>query len=271
MHILEFTFAPWLCLVIILTCFLLAGSAGHNVFFIVWVIPLMLLALCGAFIHNQYQKGRSEEVVLGALCFTAVMAGLIVGAYAHFTSLREFWRLGQGASYFNVLPSELAAGKSDASSLVFTNTSRVDTTKTYGLVDGHSATGSVYCVAPVSAGDMAAETRVQYWAAGIDCCFPRSDFHCGQAQNEDAHGGIVLYAEERSSPLWQQAVNGAQKAYGIQAGDNYLLIKWIVDPIRHRERLWHSAVNLFLIFGGVYLLISSIVACSIMPAFNQKG
>merc|ERR1719291_375313 len=167
-----------------------------------------------AFIHNRLRYGKTAEVALGVLCAVAVLAAMIVGLYAHFTSLRQYWRLGQGASFFNVLPTERAAGKADATSLVFTNETRVDVSKTYGFVDGNSPTGTIYCVAPVSSGLADVEQRTQFWAAGLDCCYPRSDFHCGQAGNPDAHGALVFNSYERAAPEWDLAVNGAQTAWG---------------------------------------------------------
>lgn len=199
--------------------FLLAGAAEQNAFFIVWVIPSLLLGLCGLFIWNKHKNGRNADVVLGVLCATAIIAALIVSTYAHSSWLYQYWQLGHGASYFNVIPSELAAGRSDASSIVFTNASRVDTAHTYGFVDANSATGDLYCVAPIATGDAVTDMRVQYWAAGIDCCFPRSNFHCGEAANVEAHGALVFSRKERNRPQWDLAIAGAQKAYGLQVGE----------------------------------------------------
>lgn len=42
------------------------------------------------------------------------------------------------------------------------------------------------------------------------------------------------------------------------------LVKWVNDPVRYRKRLWQHSVWLFGVFSGVYLLISAMVACSVI-------
>lgn len=266
-NIWEMILLPWLCLVLVLTCFLLAGSSDQIA--IMFFVPLVLLGLSGAFTYSRYQQGRNGEVVLGLLCIVAIILGVAVGGYAHATILAEYWRLGRGASYANVLPTELAAGKNDATTLEFTEGTRVDTVKTYGFVDGRSNSGTIYCVAPISTGDPA-ETRIQFWAAGTECCFPRENFDCGEVSDAEARGAVVWPKSYSEKAGFQNAIQGAEKTYNVQAGDDYLLVKWVKDPVDWRNSLWNHTMVLFWVFSGVYLLLSAMIGCALFPQLKQN-
>jgi len=260
-NIWELVLVPWAFLVLILLCYLLGGAHGKPI--VLWVIPIVLVALAGAFIRYHYQQGNNAEVVLGILCITAVCIGLVVGVYSVVRSLREFHRLSQGASYFNVLPSEPALSKNDATTLVFTNTSEVDPSRALGFVDAHMTVATTYCVAPVSNGDEG--NRIQFWAAGINCCERRGNFQCGAATVANAHGAIVHPEALQEAEGFRLAVSAAEAAYGLTSGEQYLLLDWNKDPVGYRDGLWSNTLTLFLIFGAVYLVISVMIGCALMP------
>jgi len=262
----ELILVPWALLDLILICYLLGGAHGKTT--VLWLIPVVLITLSAAFLRHHYKAGNNSEVVLGVLCLTAILIALVVGLYSVFRSLNEFYRLSQGASYFNVLPSEPAAGKMDATTLDFTDTTRVDTQRTFGFVDAQMTMAMTYCVAPVSNGEETGRTRVQFWAAGIDCCESRGNFQCGEANNALAHGGIALPKDLAEARGFQMAVSGAKSAYGLLAADKLVLLKWSKSPVTYRDSLYSSTVTLYLIFGGVYLVISSMIGCALMPVIG---
>jgi hypothetical protein len=262
----ELVFIPWVLLVLILGCFFLGGASGQPI--ALGFMSLVLLVLSGAFIRWHYKRGNNAEVVLGLLCFAAIVTGLFVGLYAVFRYLEEYHRLSQGASYFNVFPTELAAGKSDATTISFTSDTAVDQNTTYGYYDVRSL--DTYCVAPVSDGIKFGDGIIQYWAAGVNCCDARGNFRCGAASDRQAHGAFVLPTEWKDHPGYSAAVKGAEAAYGVKSGSKYLLVQWAQDPVAYRNRLWTSAGMLFTIFGSVYLLISLMIGCALLPALMPK-
>lgn len=262
----ELILAPWVLLALILGCFFLGGANGQPV--VLGIMPLVLLVLCGAFIRWHYKRGNNAEVVLGLLCFAAIVTGLFVGLFAIFRYLQEYHRLSQGASYFNVFPNELAAGKSDATTISFTSDTAVDQNTTYGYLDVRSL--ATYCVAPVSDGIKLGDGNIQYWAAGVNCCEPRGKFTCGAASDRKAHAAFVLPTAWKDHPGFSAAVKGAEAAYGVKSGSKYLLVQWAQDPVGYRNRLWTSAGMLFIIFGSVYLLISLMIGCALLPALAPK-
>mmetsp|Transcript_72157 Transcript_72157/g.167220 ORF Transcript_72157/g.167220 Transcript_72157/m.167220 type:complete len:318 (-) Transcript_72157:97-1050(-) len=260
-NIWELVLVPWAFLVVILFCYLLGGAHGKPA--VLWVIPIVLIGLSVLFIRYHYKHGNNAEVVLGVLCITAVVIGLVVSIYSTLRSLREYHRLSQGASYFNVLPSEAAVGKSDATTLQFTNSTQVDPSRALGFVDARAAITTTYCVAPASNGDEG--NRIQYWAAGMNCCERRGNFQCGAAADPLAHGALVLPETTQRMDGFKSAVTAAEAAYGLTSGDNYLLVEWHANPVAYRENLFHSTATLFLIFGTAYLVICAMIGCALMP------
>lgn len=266
----ELVLVPFFLLVLILNCYLVAGANGQE--FILWLMPIVLVGLCIVFIRYNYFLGNSDEVVLGCLALTAVLISTVVGVYGNVAMLTELHRINQGASYFNALPSEAVASKLDATSMVFTNTTRVDAGKFFGYLDASNPDVPTYCVAPVTTGE-ASFKRIQYWAAGINCCGQKAPFTCGEASNTQAHGGLLqspMLKDPHNLEFFKKAIIGAQDKYGLIVGDvtnsdSFLLLDWKADPVQYRDDLWAHSWMLFGIFAGVYLFISGMVAFVVMP------
>lgn len=263
----ELIAAPWLLLVLVLVCFLQAGSNGYLL--TLAVVPTALVGLALAFVKFHYARANHAEVVLGLLCLTAVMIGTAFGTYAVARSLVEFHRLNQGMDYTNVMPTEPAASKIDASTISFTDLSRVDVSRTFGLTDARSSavTGSVYCVAPVSDGSPY-ERRVEFWAVGVNCCEPRSHFACfprGNGNVQEGHGGFAYAPGEAARLQFAAAVRGAEAFYGVSSGEHAVFLQWQDDPVAYREGLLRGTVTLFAVVGGSYLLISAMIGTALVP------
>lgn len=259
----ELILVPWLFLVLVLFCYLQAGARSQTA--VLWLIPLVLLPLSMGFVKFHYTAGNNPEVVLGILVLTAISIALIPGVYINSALLPEYRRLTLGASYFNVLPTEAAAGKLDAGTMVFAEPTTVDTARTFGYTDATTDPPTTYCVAPISDGGLSS-TRVEYWVAGTNCCRARSDFTCGAASSDPhARGAIVLPQDLQASDGFRQAISGATSAYQLELNNFYLLTDWRAGPNEYVNSLWDNSVHLVFFFGGVYLLISMMVGCALVP------
>eukprot|EP00446_Apocalathium_sp_SHHI-4_P032893 CAMPEP_0177248118 /NCGR_PEP_ID=MMETSP0367-20130122/51982_1 /TAXON_ID=447022 ORGANISM="Scrippsiella hangoei-like, Strain SHHI-4" /NCGR_SAMPLE_ID=MMETSP0367 /ASSEMBLY_ACC=CAM_ASM_000362 /LENGTH=360 /DNA_ID=CAMNT_0018700403 /DNA_START=40 /DNA_END=1119 /DNA_ORIENTATION=+ len=267
-NIWELVLVPWFFLVLVLACFLQAGTYGYYLTLV--AIPVILLTLNLYFFQYQYKRKKNAEVVLGLLCLVAIVISLSVGTYSVSKSLTEYHRLSQGASYFNVLPSEAGASKLDATTLSFTNATLVDISRTFGFTDTRTQKKSTFCVAPVSDGNLY-RRRVQFWAAGLDCCEARSNFNCLSPSSIGSHGALVLPADMQQLEGFKRAVLGAESAYDLTAGDNYLLVQWHEDPVGYRNGLFSGTMLLFGIFAGVYLIISTMVGCAARSVLFPKA
>jgi len=258
----ELIFLPWVVLIIVLMCMTLAhGSLS----FMLWLPFVLVVGIAGFFTYVEYRGRRTGEVILGALCVLAACIGFAVGLYAYTTWLREYYRLGAGAHYNNIAPTETAAGYIDATTIVFTDGSRVDGSRAYGYMDSQSKPYDTYCVAPIAA-NPDASNQVQFWAAGRNCCLQRTNFVCGEAESTSAHGGVALAGPYPQA--FKDAVAGAQYAYGLQAARDYMLVSWMEDPTAYKDRLRSRTRTFCLIFSGAYLLISAVVGFSVTTAFK---
>mmetsp|Transcript_20802 Transcript_20802/g.44431 ORF Transcript_20802/g.44431 Transcript_20802/m.44431 type:complete len:408 (+) Transcript_20802:65-1288(+) len=267
-NVVELVLVPWLLMVVVLLSFLHGGAYGYYGSLV--VIGAILLPLILLYIRYTYQQDRWTEVVLGILCLIASVIGLSVGSYAVLRSLSEYHRLSQGASYNNVLPDETGAGKLDATAITFTDWTFVDTSKSFGYVDIQQEAATKYCIAPISDGS-SIQQRIQFWAVGVNCCQARSGFSCFANGQPSAHAGLVLPQDSHQSAGFKVAVRGALAAYDLTAGDNYLLVEWHEDPVAYRKGLYDNTVMLFNILGGVYFLISAMVACAVYPVLSPKA
>lgn len=263
----EIIFVPWVLLVLVLVCFLQAGVCGY--FVALFFVPVVLIGTNLFFIRFHYNRSNNSEVVLGFLCLIAVVISLAVGTYAVLRSLTELHRLNQGASYSNVLPSDAGATKIDATTLTFTNETLVDLSRTFGFTDARSSVKQTYCVAPVSDGILH-NGRVQFWAAGLDCCEMRTNFQCFEPEALNGHGATVIAVSDDAKEGFRMAVRGAEGAYGLTSGDHYLLVQWRQEPDAYKENLWKRTMTLFVVFGGSYLVMSMMIGCAIMPALAPK-
>lgn len=258
----ELIFLPWLCLALIFLCFMCSDGSG----LVLIISSLLLLALAMTFMLSQNREGKTSGTVLGMLCAVACIVAFLICLFAFLRFMMEWNRIERGATYHKVYPSEQAATRNDATIITFAADSTIDVDRTYGYADAWSATGTVYCVAPVSASPSANE-RINYFAAGTNCCDERSNFQCGDARNQEAIGGIVI---KDIADGYRKAIDGSSHAYGITVGTEFLLLRWTNDPVNYHEQLKHHTVVLLLVFSGVYLLLSCVAGLAINQSFKDN-
>lgn len=248
----DFILAPWLIAVLVLLITVVScGTAA------VWVVAPGLI-VCGVSAMLAWEKYRNQEQPLAIfyiLCSISGFAALIVSAVTYVHFLQPYYELGLGATYLDMLPSQSALGASDASAIVFAEGTSVDTSRSYGFVDGRNPSGTIYCVAPVSNHWTLAEPGVQFFAAGTNCCGKLTGFGCIKG-GTGARGATILASEERADPGFIKAVEGAAVAHQLQPGTGYLLLNMVKDPMEMRTDRFDSAVRLLLIYAFVYLWIS---------------
>lgn len=252
-------FIPWFCVVAILLVTLLSCYAFFDVVWRLIVLTIVIVAAINTYRAVATQNGK---LVVAALSLVACCVSLVLAFYAHELFLTEYYRIGRGASYFNVIPSEAAGGKSDATSLVFANGTQIDSSRTYGFADADNG-GDVYCVAPIASTNTLSDDKIEYWAAGYDCCNQRGFFDCDDASTPGVRAGIVMEHTRKSEVGFVRAVAAAEQAHDVQAAKDYLLISWVSNPRTYRDELWFHTRTVFLAFGGVYLVLSCMLGCTL--------
>jgi len=261
-NIWEIILLPWVVLGLILLC---ASFADLKVTFLLWLPSVVIIGLGCVFTYMEVRGRRTGEAILGALCILAACVGLCASLYAYNRWLGEYYRLGAGAHYNNVAPTDSAAGYNDATTIDFTEGSRVDDSRTFGYMDSINRPHDVYCVAPIVVNPDATQ-QVQFWAAGRNCCYQRTQFSCGHVEDPSVHGGVVLKGPYPQG--FQDAVSGAEYSYGMQSAKNFLLVSWVEDAGDTKDRLWKRTQNFFIVFAGAYLLLSAMLGWSIMSLFK---
>merc|ERR1719359_636090 len=272
---------PWLMFV---TLAVLFTFAYHHFYLVVWT--LVLAWMCFAFIFmaldSRGRMGGSWFLFLGLLCLFAVVNACLVGSYNYWMHMFHYWSFDENRGYTNVLPSEPAAAHADAGKIVFSNTARVDTTRAVGY-----KSGTVYCVAPIL--DDTQLDRVEYWAAGVDCCPARGDFNCDDSWNPKARSGVVildtsagdasvssgdssigfsLFRSRRDYYL--KAVRQAEANFGVTSADHPLFVRWVGDPQQIQDDYWRSGVGFLVATVCIYLLIS-IIAGAVMQMVSKRS
>lgn len=221
--------------------------------FLYFRVPLLVMAVVACCLGaaalfmaiSSFNKQGPIYLHLGILVLIATIAGAVIGSFAFGYFFLQYWRAGLGAHY-NVLPTEPAIVHQDAGELSFATSAKVDIGKTIGYKDN-----AVYCVAPIL--DDSQANVVNYWAAGVDCCEPRSNFRCDDVTDAMAKSGVVI---PPGGPLvwpsgyaqFQAAAQEAAAAYGLHTTEEPVFVRWVLDP-RTVE------ANAFQ-FGGYFLLIA---------------
>merc|ERR1719409_2645697 len=123
----------------------------------------------------------------------------------------------------------------------------------------------MYCVAPVI-GDKAT-SKVEYWAAGKNCCEAQGDFRCGEYDNPKAHSGLV-YLDSSSLmdypvPSFTKAAKEAEKLYGLSSSPDALFVKWVEDVEDAQHSWWKHAVGFYIGTLFIHLGFSALLGLTI--------
>jgi hypothetical protein len=281
-------FVPWLLFSMTSVLF---AMAYHHYWWAVWGMVLLFVFVSISFLvlHSQQRMGGSWFYFLAMCCLLAIFAGCLSGLYNYWTHMYLYWSYDEAATYSNVLPSEPAEARSDAGKIIFATTARVDTTRAVGFKEG-----SEYCVAPILDNTQSEHPRVQYWAAGMDCCTARGDFGCDDAWNPKSHSGLVILntgAGQQSvstrgrkataggtammlgTPLadyYFRAVRLAQASFDLTSVEHPIFVRWVVDPDRLQNDYWRLGIGWLVAVICVYLLFA-IIAGAILQMWSKRS
>lgn len=250
---------PWAVFAIVsaLFTFMYHASAMYVwlavIFFFFFGIALMCSSAAKA--DEEKSSGSATQFFMGVLCLVALFFATCLGYYNYHMHMFAYWSLKANGEYTNLMPSEIALAVADAGKIVFSDGTRVDTTRAVGYEDG-----ATYCVAPIA--DNVPIAKVQFWAVGTDCCAARADFNCDDAWSPKARSGVVVsdtntwLPSHRASYL--QAIRVAEATYEIKSAPEPLLVRWVADPAVLQDDLWRNGVGFLVAELGIYLLVSII-------------
>jgi len=243
---------PWLMFSLV-TC--LFGFVYGEFAPMVWALVVCCLGLSILLSGLYFISKRVAHLVLGVFCLVGCSSGVLFGLFVDGEYMQEHGRLQHGAKYHNVQPAEPAPAHADAVVLSFSVGSAIDTMHAVGF----KKSDDTYCAAPILDGTEA-DSEVQYWAVGVNCCLERGDFECDDAKQPNAHGGIVLSEDHEDMEHFKEAVRQVEEAHGLAAPKGALFLRWVVDPNKIGNALWSSGVTAIALGAFFYLLVSIVVA-----------
>lgn len=258
-------FVPWLLFVAIQVSFLFLY---YHHFLTVWAIVFSCVVLSAvAFLVNLGRKAMIRwYIFMSLLGCNACGISTVAGLYNYHAHAFQYYAFLTKQEYTNVLPTEPADSHVDAGKLVFSHDARVDVTRSVGF-----KAGSWYCVAPLL--DETSGTRVEYWAAGVDCCTARGDFGCDDAWDSRAHAGVVYL---RSSDNWpseldyfNKAKKEAEAAYGFVSSDDALYVRFVIDPIALQDGEFTAAMG-FVMAGSFAFFVASVVMGALLQVLSKR-
>lgn len=147
---------------------------------------LVLLALF-AFLMYTRRKGLFRFPI-GFNGMLGLIIGMLLGSYGYSSFGYFAMKYGRSRTYPNVDPYQAAATVADGGRLIFAAEARLAVTESAGYI---SDDGSIYCAAPILGIDL--PRSVGFWAVGYDCCEPEGSFSCGDAADQTARGGAVIF------------------------------------------------------------------------------
>jgi len=287
--VLSLIMVPWLILLIIACLF---AFVYHMLPIVVWIVVLfsaifavgLFLAGGGSpdgqpadrdsvdradrnnpFARKQYYM-PSVYLVLGMLCMVATFFGTILGYWNYHTYMSFYWTYETNGVYTNLMPSEPAVAHADAGKIIFSDFTRVDTTRAAGYKDG-----TVYCAAPIL--DDVPIAKVEYWAVGTNCCSQRADFNCDDSWNPKAKSGMVVLESNPWIPnnhdQYMNAVRLAEATFQIISAKEPIFVRWVAEPEVVQDDFYRSGIGFFLAEIFIYLLASVIFGLMSLGAVQR--
>jgi len=232
---------------------------------LVWLVICVMLGLSLMFmVVRPARDGPKYWFNLGVVCFMAVCVGTTAGFLNYERNMDKYFAYQGQRAYDNVGPTEPALQHLDAGKIVFTTDAVVDVQNVYV-----SEAAKSYCVAPIVREDAAGKQSVQFWAAGLDCCQPGSNFTCDDAADSTAHAGLV-YLDGLSYPEYdmgkfRDAAKATMDAKGLNGArpQDALFVKWVKDVDMAHQDYWYTAANFVVMGLCVFAIFATVVGFTI--------
>lgn len=201
-------------------------------------------------------------IVVGALCLFAVLLGTLAGFWNFYSNFVFYWAYQGQRTYTNVIATENPLTKLDAGALHFAKNTFLDKAKAVGYQDG-----STYCVSPIV--DSNDQTRIGYWAVGVNCCGKRGTFTCADADDSQARQGLVLlnpdpsFLESNDLGIYRKAAKESAASNGLIVEEDALFMSWVTNTNQAIDDYFSDGVGFLLGACGVYLGLALILGCTL--------
>jgi len=236
-----------------------------------WVALTLVITLAKSAITWKLLV-RRWLTYLGPFFAAGSLAGFIIGLYAYYTSLLPYLRYIDTAKHNNVAASEPALRFADSGMLTFSPGSGVDVARSVGYMS--AAAGARICVAPVTDLSMGADTPVNFFAVGINCCGWRGSFDCDDAGDSEAHSALLgldmstiispwsawLWGDPVIAEAFSAAMKLQEAVFGTKAAPSIRTLQWARNPVVMQNGYLTNAIQIIFKGFGLVALCSAIVS-----------
>jgi len=246
------SFMPW----VIFTSTLCFCSLAQDLGILAWTFVIACIIVSAALVAIGCIKGDAIPIALGMLCIVAIVVALPVAQLVRADNTSEYWRLGDGATYYNVHPDEPGNMHADAVRLKFLEGSRIDTGRSASFMHN----GDAYCVAPVVGPTAKSQRSPATWIAGMNCCSQWSSFVCASNDERSNQSLLNAISVDDTSGYYGKAAKMAMSYYDFPFSEaDPFFISVVSDVDDYRAGLWNNALA---VSGAASLLyfISSFIA-----------
>jgi len=199
----------------------------------------------------------------------ACVLAVLTGNSNYSTNMRPYYDMRNLNEYVNISTKTMRGQQlMDAGIINFESGTQLDITRSMGF-----KSDTVYCVAPITSGDLSANDTLatyDFWAVGTECCSgSQADFHCSGFRLREPRGGLRVLGDS-SRAFYRLAVQQAEAAYKIKAV-HPLFFTWTSNP--------HDAVDGWQIAGRShcvmwivgYFIFQCFLVAVVTLAFSKLG
>lgn len=259
----------WLCFLTTLLLFTYGYMAVPMLCWTYLFVVLVLIVLAVGFRLASGEGSLTMSLSMGF--FIALVLGAILGLYIYDTAAIFPMFYHNARKYTNVVSSEASAAVADAGKLTFNGQTRADVEKSAGYT---AEDGMVYCVAPVT--DGVQQPRIEYWAAGINCCNGAGVFTCDASHNPRAQGGVRVFDNngwfsDSRYPYYQKARQKAEAIHMLQSVGEPMFVRWVEKNNLDYLHDYYASRAMGLVIGSlvVMLVLSALLSCGLWQPRNM--
>lgn len=222
------------------------------------------LGISAAFTTNRKFKSDPEADptwwwFLFVTTAIACTLGIVLGNINWTSNNEAFYDQLMLNVYVDVDPSNYTGSQMmDAGRIHFTDTSRVDVTRSMGFRNYDT-----YCVAPITVGEVQLN-NYDFWAIGKNCCngTDGKEYTCGEFDNLAAHSGLRLM-DEKDRSYFRLAVEQAEAAYNIHSG-HAIFMYFMADVDTQLQSYYNDGLAFFItgisVFGALQFFLVVLMA-----------
>lgn len=249
----------------------------------IWLFVMAGLVVCYVqylIVDHCFHEKIEWQKWIGVYSAAALLCGFGIGLYIHYDHMLFYYKYTHMTKYTNVAASQPVLQFEDASNIMFTEGTSVDTTRGLGYHDIRTA--QTLCVAPVIDSQMASTDPVKFWAVGVGCCTWRASFNCDDAKSGSARTGLLILRPDQlvaSSMNWtvsdkfdfegfDNAIEMAKSVFALTVGKERRYVRWVQDANKAIDVYRRRSLESAFYACGLFILVT--LFCVTKDVMNEN-